>query len=50
MLLGHRAFPKLVPGVIATEVGYANSIVPNPSYKEVCTGRTDAAEMQKSGV
>ncbi len=44
---GTEHFLKLVPGVIATEVGYANSIVPNPSYKEVCTGRTDAAETVK---
>lgn len=35
---------SLVPGVIETEVGYANSRVPKPSYREVCTGRTGAAE------
>lgn len=44
---GTEHFLKLVPGVISTEVGYANSRVPNPSYKEVCTGNTNAAETVK---
>ncbi|MDE5585746.1 MAG: peptide-methionine (R)-S-oxide reductase MsrB [Muribaculaceae bacterium] len=35
---------SLVDGVEKTTAGYANSIVPYPSYKEVCTGRTGAAE------
>lgn len=35
---------SLVPGVLETEVGYANSKVPFPTYKDVCSGRTDAAE------
>lgn len=35
---------SLVPGVIATQAGYANSNVANPSYEEVCTGATGAAE------
>lgn len=35
---------SLVPGVEETVAGYANSIVPAPTYQEVCTGRTDAAE------
>lgn len=30
-----------------TEVGYANSQVPNPTYKEVCTGNTGAVETVK---
>lgn len=38
---------SLVPGVTGTEVGYANSDISNPSYKEVCTGRTNAAETVK---
>ena len=38
---------SLVPGVSGTVAGYANSIVPEPTYKEVCTGRTDAAETVK---
>lgn len=38
---------SLVPGVVGTEVGYANSLVPNPSYEQVCTGHTRAAETVK---
>lgn len=38
---------SLVPGVTDATAGYANSIVENPSYKEVCTGRTQAAETVK---
>lgn len=38
---------SLVSGVTGTTVGYANSIVANPSYKLVCTGTTDAAETVK---
>ncbi len=35
---------SLVPGVSGTTAGYANSIVPDPSYEQVCTGATGAAE------
>lgn len=38
---------SLVPGVTSTTAGYANSIVPDPSYKLVCTGTTNAAETVK---
>ena len=38
---------SLVAGVVATTAGYANSVVPNPTYKEVCTGLTEAAETVK---
>lgn len=38
---------SLVPGVSEAEAGYANSIVANPSYSEVCTGNTHAAETVK---
>lgn len=33
-----------VRGVLKTVAGYANSEVENPTYKEVCTGETGAAE------
>ena len=38
---------SLVPGVIAATAGYANSIVPDPTYKLVCTGTTEATETVK---
>ncbi len=39
-----RIFWEL-PGVFATAVGYQGGLTPNPSYEEVCTGRTGHAEV-----
>lgn len=33
-----------LPGIIKTRVGYANSNVPNPTYEQVCSSATGAAE------
>ncbi len=34
-----------MPGVHTTAAGYAGGITPNPSYEEVCTGRTGHSEV-----
>lgn len=44
---GTEHFLKQVRGVGATQVGYANSNTANPTYQEVCTGNTGAAETVK---
>ena len=39
-----RLFWRL-PGVLATAVGYAGGYTPNPTYEEVCSGRTGHTEV-----
>jgi peptide-methionine (S)-S-oxide reductase len=39
-----RVFWQL-PGVITTAVGYAGGDTPNPTYREVCSGRTNHTEV-----
>lgn len=41
---GTEHFFKQIDGVIDTEVGYANSVIPSPTYQQVCSGATMAAE------
>lgn len=41
---GTEHFMKQVRGVEKTRVGYANSTLPDPSYEQVCSGATGAAE------
>ena len=44
---GTEHFFSLVPGVVTTEAGYANSRVSSPSYRDVCSGFTGAVETVK---
>ncbi len=41
---GTEHFFKQINGVVNTEVGYANSRIPHPTYMEVSTGETGASE------
>lgn len=40
-----RKFYQL-PGVVSTAVGYAGGHTPHPTYKEVCRGDTNHAEVR----
>ena len=45
---GTEQFPETnQEGVEATQVGYANGNIANPTYQQVCTGTTDFAETVK---
>jgi len=41
---GTEHYFKQIEGVVDTEVGYANGIIENPAYQQVCTGKTQFAE------
>lgn len=41
---GTQAYLNRIPGVLETEVGYANSAIDRPSYEQVCSEETGAAE------
>ncbi len=41
---GMEASFQQVPGVVATQVGYAGGTTENPTYREVCCGETGHAE------
>lgn len=41
---GTQGYLRRLPGVLETEVGYANSVESNPTYEQVCSGSTEAAE------
>jgi len=40
-----RAFWKLGDGIYTTAVGYSGGLTPNPTYEEVCSGRTGHNEV-----
>lgn len=41
---GTEHFMQQIRGVKSTEVGYANGTIKDPTYEQVCTGNTGAAE------
>lgn len=44
---GVEKYLSLIPGVLSTEVGYANGRTENPSYEQVCREDTGHAEAVK---
>lgn len=44
---GTEKYLSLIPGVVNTEVGYANGKTENPTYEEVCRDNTGHAETVK---
>lgn len=44
---GTEKYLENIPGVLSTEVGYANGNTENPTYKEVCYNHTGHAETVK---
>jgi len=46
---GTEYYMKRIEGVVSTTVGYTGGEVKNPSYREVCTGRTGHYEATRVG-
>ena len=44
---GTEKYLENIPGILFTEVGYANGNTENPTYKEVCSHNTGHAETVK---